>query len=536
MKKTISFLLSLIIALSVCFSVPATARAAKTVLPESGHLDFSKSDIKKGNFKYEFKTIDHVEYCRKVFEDGYSTAYTVGVLFDTLEYAKTATEVNIVDEIDGIPVTEAGIEVCRNFMETIDNDCYNTKISDNTEELWKRYICYNDEADTTLKSKNQVGINVKKVTIPDSIKFIPAETFSNMKNLKYVSLPKSLETLGQGVFLNCTSLETVVFNGNKVTKIEKRTFKNCESLKTVKLNNNKIEYIAYQAFENCKSLKKINLPSSLRVIGNSAFDSSGLESVTIPKNLFTEEIESYADNDYIGYAFADCKSLKTVTFLGKKVSFRDSGLFKGCDNLSVINFKNARSVELLDSYNAFSTKKNVLRINARNKTLAKNIAKQIENTHCETFECKKIRIYVDDELQYNIQTKINHRYKTVEARTATYFRNGYTSYKYCTVCGKEIGHKEIPKLVLEKPKITVTAGKGTIKVKYNAVKDATGFQIRYVNSKGKTVTKDYKTEKSMTVTLKKLPAGECKVYVRASRTVGKRTAYSSRSGRTVTVK
>ncbi len=535
MKRIISIALALILTLSVCFSIPAFAATEKSALPESGHLDFSKSDLKKGKFKYEFKTIDHVEYCRKVFDDGYSTAYTVGILFDTLEYAKTATEVNIVSEIDGIPVTEAGIEICRNFIETIDNDCYNAKISENTEELYKRYICYNLEPKVGSKRENQIGINVKKVTIPDSIKFIPAETFSNMKNLRYVSLPKSLETLGQGAFLNCTSLETVVFNGNKVTRIEKRTFQNCKSLKTVKLNNNQIDYIAFMAFYNCKALKRIALPSSLRVIGQSAFDNSGLESVTIPKNAFTERIRSFADNDYINSVFANCKSLKTVTFLGNKVTFC-GGMFWGCDNLSVINFKNARSVELLDCYDLFSTKKNALRINARNKTLAKSIANQIEKTHCRTFVCKKIRIYVGDELQYNIQTKKNHRYENVEARRATYFRNGYTAHKSCTVCGKTIGYKEIPRLVLEKPKITVTAGKGTIKVKYNAVKNATGFQLRYVNSNGKVVNKNFKTAKSMNVTLKKLSAGEYKVYVRASRTVGYYTAYSGWRGRTVTVK
>ena len=533
MKRTVSFLLSLIIALSVCFSVPATATAAKTVLPESGHLDFSKSDIKKGNFKYEFKTIDHVEYCRKVFEDGYSTAYTVGVLFDTLEYAKTATEVNIVDEIDGIPVTEAGIEYQSHYIDSSKFSCYGYIInSDKTEFLFQRYYTYSD----AYSKDESIGANVDKVTIPDSIKLIPAECFANMRKLKTVSLPKNLEKLGEYAFFNCTSLESVEFRGNKLTQIPDGTFSGCKSLKSIDFKKNKIELIGYHAFEECKSLKSVTLPSSLKSLGGYAFASSGLETITIPKNASMSSSFYLGANDWENdYVFGNCQSLKTVTFLGNKVTFC-KGMFWRCDNLSVINLKNAKSVEITDSTESFSIKKNVLRINAKNKTVAKSIANQTEITHCKSFMGKKIRIYVDNELQYNIRAKEGHRYINVEARTATYFRNGNTAYKYCTICYKKTGYKFIPMLELEKPKITVTAGKGTVKVKYNAVKNATGFQLRYVNSKGKVVTRDYKTAKSMTVTLKKLPAGECKVYVRASRTVGNRTVYSSWRGRTVTVK
>ena len=533
MKRIISIALALILTLSVCFSIPAFAATEKSTLPESGHLDFSKSDLKKEKFKYEFKTIDHVEYCRKVFDDGYSTAYTVGVLFDTLEYAKTATEVNIVSEIDGIPVTEAGIEYQAHFVECSELSCYGYIInSDNTEHLPLRYYNYSDG---NSKDKS-IGANVEKVTIPDSIKLIPAECFTNMKKVKTVSLPKNLEIIGEGAFRNCTSLESVEFRGNKLTQILDGAFSGCKSLKSIDFKKNKVELIGYRAFEKCKSLKNITLPSSLKYLGAYAFASTGLVTVTIPKNASLPS-SFYSDNNFWenGYVFENCKSLKTVTFLGNKVTFCD-GMFWGCDNLSVINLKNAKSVEIRDSNESFSIKKSALRINARNKTVAKSIANQTETTHCKSFIGKKIRIYVGNELQYNVRAKAGHKYQNVEARRATYFSNGHTAYKYCTVCRKRIGYKEIPRLVLEKPKITVTAGKGTIKVKYNAVKNATGFQLRYVNSKGKVVNKNFKTAKSMNVTLKKLSAGEYKVYVRASRTVGYYTVYSGWRGRTVTVK
>lgn len=401
MKKLISVVLSFLLLFSVCLSISASAKKEKTPLPESGQLDFSKSSIKTGNFKYEFKTIDHVEYCRKVYDDGYSTAYTVGVLFDTLEYAKTATEIKIVGQIDGIPVTEAGIEYCKNSTESLKYDCYNTKVSENTEDLGKRYVCYNVYDGNDGATEKLIGANVEKVKIPDSIKLIPAECFSNMKKLRTVSLPKSLEKLGQSVFMNCTSLESVVFKGNKVTSIPFRSFKNCKSLKTVRLNKNKIESIGNYAFYNCKALKKINLPDSLLGMGGNAFERSGLETVTIPKNacaLF------YFNEDEMGYTFRYCKSLKTVTFSGEEVLI-PSGMFWGCDNLQEINFKKAKSVHF--SYydavttDAISTKKDVLKVNANNKAVAKKLAEQLSKQR-KTSKCKKIRIYVAGKLVHNI--------------------------------------------------------------------------------------------------------------------------------------
>ena len=85
------------------------------------------------------------------------------------------------------------------------------------------------------------------------------------------------------------------------------------------------------------------------------------------------------------------------------------------------------------------------------------------------------------------------------------------------------------------PQIDVTPGKGCIKVKYNAVKNATGFQLR-INGNRNDVKKIYKTEKSMTVTLKNLPAGKYKVYLRVFKINGKQVTYSRCNGKTVTVK
>ena len=56
------------------------------------------------------------------------------------------------------------------------------------------------------------------ITIPEFIKCIESNAFSNNKFLKSITLPKSLDCICNGAFHNCTSLESIDIP-NSVTKI-----------------------------------------------------------------------------------------------------------------------------------------------------------------------------------------------------------------------------------------------------------------------------------------------------------------------------
>lgn len=64
---------------------------------------------------------------------------------------------------------------------------------------------------------------------------------------------------------------------------------------------------------------------------------------------------------------------------------------------------------------------------------------------------------------------------------------------------------ELPKS--DTPELNLTAGKKRFKVKYTAVANAVGFQIRY-KIKGKWSVKPFNTTKSVTKTIKKLKSGK----------------------------
>ena len=121
-----------------------------------------------------------------------------------------------------------------------------------------------------------------------------------------------------------------------------------------------------------------------------------------------------------------------------------------------------------------------------------------------------------------------HTLVTKNTKSATYFEKGYTGDKVCSVCGEVIEKgKAIAQLKLSTPKMAVTAGKKLFKLKYNKVKGATGFQLRYKIS-GKWIVKNFNTKKSVTKTINKLKKGKKYiVQIRAYVKSGKKTAYSS---------
>jgi len=76
--------------------------------------------------------------------------------------------------------------------------------------------------------------------------------------------------------------------------------------------------------------------------------------------------------------------------------------------------------------------------------------------------------------------------------------------------------KSIKVWSLETPDVKLTAGKKLIKIKYDQVKNANKFQVRYKSGKGKWTTKTFKAKKDLTRKIKKLKKGKTySVQVRA---------------------
>lgn len=200
-----------------------------------------------------------------------------------------------------------------------------------TDEGAKYGLTYDkvtDEAKGSYYVVSGCSSDASAIIIPSSYKGIPvlgiaAYAFSDNTTLTSVSLG-SVETIGQGAFQYCTSLNSVSIPGT-VTTIGESAFEGCYCLETVEMSEG-LSTIGTNAFKNCYTLNEINLPTTLSIIDYGAFaHCMWLESIELPENLTHLGSE----------AFRRCISLTSVTIPGGilRVNY---GTFAECSSLSTL--------------------------------------------------------------------------------------------------------------------------------------------------------------------------------------------------------
>ena len=105
---------------------------------------------------------------------------------------------------------------------------------------------------------------VKKVNLIDGYS-IPDNAFENCFNLKEITLPDTINQIGEYAFSNCPQLEKIEIPSN-VTSIRN------------------------YAFANCNSLTEITLPKNINNLGNHVFDNCTLTKATIPAKVLNKMV------------------------------------------------------------------------------------------------------------------------------------------------------------------------------------------------------------------------------------------------------
>lgn len=121
-------------------------------------------------------------------------------------------------------------------------------------------------------------------------------------NAKNLVIPETIQGLPveviDGFSVNKNIKSVVIPSSVKV--IGESAFSSCESLENVTLPE-ELFYIGKEAFSDCVSLKMVTLPEKLFVIDMDAFSGTGLTSVTLPKGL-----------EYLSQAFRECNNLAEI--------------------------------------------------------------------------------------------------------------------------------------------------------------------------------------------------------------------------------
>ena len=140
--------------------------------------------------------------------------------------------------------------------------------------------------------------------IPDGVTNI-GTIFAGRTDLTGITIPGSVESIGQGAFYGCTGLTSVTIE-NGVESIGQDAFNGCTSLTSITIPGS-VESIEQGAFYECTGLTSVTIPGSVKSIGQSAFwGCTSLTNITIENG-----VESIGKE-----AFRDCTGLTNVSIMG----------------------------------------------------------------------------------------------------------------------------------------------------------------------------------------------------------------------------
>ena len=202
---------------------------------------------------------------------------------------------------------------------------------------------------------------LKEVCLPENIEVVSGWAFFECKKLSSVTWNHKCDVIPDFCFLGCSNLTQFDFSDIKkigqyafeksglqkvflpenIKIIEEGTFKECSGLRSVTWNCT-CDVIPALCFAVCSNLTQFDL-SGIKKVGTSAFEKSGLTSVTLSKG--TEVCKK---------CFAHCKSLAKVEWLSARNI--EGNIFAGCKNIKEIyisdKVKNIEANAFVSSPNA----------------------------------------------------------------------------------------------------------------------------------------------------------------------------------------
>lgn len=185
-------------------------------------------------------------------------------------------------------------------------------------------IVYNKE-ETEMVSAAPCALEKDVLTLPDTLKEIPAGSFKSCKGIKKLIFGKNITSIGNGAFAY-SNIENVQMNDN-VTVLDEYAFYYCTKLANVDLSKSLTKIDGHETFKYTDALKHIDLKNVTELTGWYTFQQSGLEDVDLSNVSNMRGIQ----------VFGSCHNLKTV-YIGKNTDFSGkvsigSNNFAGCERL-----------------------------------------------------------------------------------------------------------------------------------------------------------------------------------------------------------
>ena len=203
------------------------------------------------------------------------------------------------------------------------------------------------DQDTGEITENEAGV----ATLPTSLMYIGDKCFMNTA-IREITIPETLTYLGDttnatsstAVFSDCTALEKVILH-DKLRLIGSDTFLNCKNLKTIQYYDAEGTLVGKEG--------TVTLPEGIQIVGESAFEQSGVERVILPSSLtmvgrylfrgctslayaeYLTPTYKYSSRSVTSYIFDGCTALETVV-LADTLTQLPTYMFNNCSSLKTI--------------------------------------------------------------------------------------------------------------------------------------------------------------------------------------------------------
>lgn len=160
---------------------------------------------------------------------------------------------------------------------------------------------------------------MESVSLPDTVRTIETSAFAGCSALAVLELPDGITSIGGGAFYGCSSLAEFDYPMNWKTAGSNIFFR-CSSLTEIRVPEGVTEIPAL-AFSSAGHLESIVLPDTVRIIGERAFEDSGLLAIHLPEGVETIGRDAFSGS-----------SIKSVTF-PESLKTLEQGAFSGCASL-----------------------------------------------------------------------------------------------------------------------------------------------------------------------------------------------------------
>lgn len=181
-------------------------------------------------------------------------------------------------------------------------------------------------------------------SLTDSEYLSYATAFEGCEILKTVSLPDSLETIGEKAFKNCIALESINMPYT-MEKIGSYAFYGCSSLESIVIPKGGVSRLGDYTFADCAGLTSVTIPENITSMSPYTFDGSPNVVLRVKEGSYAEQYAQALNIKYEYYDDSAAVDLKlnvkasdgSSLESGYDISWFDDGVYIGGGNRLVYN-------------------------------------------------------------------------------------------------------------------------------------------------------------------------------------------------------